>query len=102
TRLKMCQLSNVYYDRIMQDENTGTDNSFLLYPDPAADLLQVYWEGKASTWNHVMIFDASGILKFETYVYDGLKQHPLEINVASFPNGLYQMVIDAGSEMKRG
>ncbi len=92
-----CYLVNPVYNRQSED----VQNLLLLYPDPVNDVLQIYWAGGAKNSSHVMIFNTSGTLEFETFVSEDVPEHSLNVPVKSFANGLYEVVIDPGNEILR-
>ncbi|MDD5570195.1 MAG: T9SS type A sorting domain-containing protein [Bacteroidales bacterium] len=71
------------------NEKTGKNNLFILYPNPASDVVKLNINEFVNEDLSLNIYNISGALvKSET-----LKQNQREINIGDLPNGFYQVEI---------
>ncbi|MCO6490179.1 MAG: T9SS type A sorting domain-containing protein, partial [Phaeodactylibacter sp.] len=85
-----CELvSGVEGPKSSDDFKSSDDYSLLLYPNPVAEALQVYFSGPAGSEHHFRILDAQGRewRRFSTR----LSEVTLLVEVGELPGGVYYL-----------
>ena len=75
------------------------ENTFLLYPNPAGEFLNIRYRNPESGCDKIQLFDIFGRLMDE-FTLPHSKEHELTINVSHLPKGIYLVKISNGNSLK--